>query len=92
MIFFRLLLRKKSAVGGVCLHRADAHGFALQQLNRNCCGFAASGAWVLDAVNQEFGRDTLHSAAEGVAKRWAMRAGMRSPRYTTQWDELPVVS
>ena len=47
---------------------------------------------VMDAVNQEFGRDTLHSAAEGVAKRWAMRAGMRSPRYTTQWDELPVVS
>ena len=47
---------------------------------------------VMDAINQEFGRDTLHSAAEGVAKRWAMRAGMRSPRYTTQWDELPVVS
>ena len=47
---------------------------------------------VMDAINQEFGRDTLHSAAEGVAKRWAMRAKMRSPRYTTQWDELPVVS
>ena len=47
---------------------------------------------VMDAINQEFGRDTLHSAAEGVAKRWAMRAEMRSPRYTTQWDELPVVS
>ena len=47
---------------------------------------------VMDAINQEFGRDTLYSAAEGVAKRWAMRAGMRSPRYTTQWDELPVVS
>ena len=47
---------------------------------------------VMDAINQEFGRDTLRSAAEGVEKRWAMRAGMRSPRYTTQWDELPVVS
>lgn len=38
---------------------------------------------VMDAINQEFGRDTLHSAAEGVAKRWAMRAGVRSPLHDT---------
>ena len=30
----------------------------------------------MDAINQDFGRDTVYSAAEGVAKRWAMRAGM----------------
>jgi len=27
----------------------------------------------------------------GVTHRWAMRADYRSPRYTTSWDELPVV-
>ncbi len=23
--------------------------------------------------------------------RWAMRAGFRSPRYTTRWEEIPLV-
>ena len=46
----------------------------------------------MDAVNREFGRGTLRSGASGVAQRWAMRADNRSPRYTTRWDELPVVS
>ena len=45
----------------------------------------------MDAINREFGRDTLRSGVTGVAQRWAMRAGNRSPRYTTRWDELPVV-
>lgn len=47
---------------------------------------------VMDAVNREFGRDTLRSGASGVAQRWAMRSENRSPRYTTRWDELPVAS
>lgn len=47
---------------------------------------------VMDAVNREFGRDALRSGASGVAQRWAMRSGNRSPRYTTRWDELPVAS
>ena len=47
---------------------------------------------VMDAVNQEFGRDALRSGASGVAQRWAMRSENRSPRYTTRWDELPVVT
>ncbi len=45
----------------------------------------------MDAINREFGRDTLRSAAIGMQKRWAMRAGNRSPGYTTRWEELPVV-
>ncbi len=46
---------------------------------------------VLDAINKEWGQGTLRSGAAGVTKRWAMRSENRSPRYTTQWDELPVV-
>ena len=45
---------------------------------------------VLDAINNEWGQGTLRVAAAGVTKRWAMRSDNRSPRYTTQWDELPV--
>lgn len=46
----------------------------------------------MDAINREFGWSTLRSAASGVKHRWAMCAENRSPRYTTRWDELPIVS
>ena len=46
----------------------------------------------MDAINREFGRGTLRSGASGVVQRWAMRTENRSPRYTTRWDELPVVT
>lgn len=46
----------------------------------------------LDAINHQYGRDTLRTAASGIARTWSMRAAHRSPRYTTRWDELPTVS
>ncbi|HRK37290.1 MAG TPA: Y-family DNA polymerase [Burkholderiaceae bacterium] len=44
----------------------------------------------VDAVNRVWGRGTLRTGTTGITKRWAMRSENRSPRYTTQWDELPV--
>ena len=44
----------------------------------------------MDAINAEFGRDTVRTGASGTDKRWAMRSENRSPRFTTRWDELPV--
>lgn len=29
----------------------------------------------MDAVNREFGRNTLHAAVSGIANHWAMRSG-----------------
>jgi DNA polymerase V len=48
---------------------------------------------VLDAVNREFGRGALRVAAAGTsaAPRWQGKAEHRSPRYTTDWSELPQV-
>jgi DNA polymerase V len=43
---------------------------------------------VLDRINDNHGPDTLFIGAQGVAREWKMRCGSRSPRYTTQWDEL----
>lgn len=43
----------------------------------------------LDALNERFGRDTVHLASAGINHRWAMRAENKSPCYTTRWDELP---
>jgi DNA polymerase V len=45
----------------------------------------------LDAVNARFGRDTLAIASAGTTRNWSARANLITPRYTTRWDELPVV-
>jgi DNA polymerase V len=46
---------------------------------------------VMDAINVEFGRDTIRASASGTQQRWSARCDNRSPRYTTRWDELPKV-
>lgn len=46
---------------------------------------------VLDMINRDYGHGTVRSGASGFTQRWAMRNENRSPRYTTRWDELPVV-
>lgn len=43
----------------------------------------------LDALNQRFGRDSVHLGSAGLAPRWAMRSENETPCYTTRWDELP---
>jgi DNA polymerase V len=45
----------------------------------------------LDEVNRKFGRHTLYLAAEGCSKQWATKQQLKSPNYTTQWHELPVI-
>lgn len=45
----------------------------------------------MDAINGRWGRGTMRVAAEGVDKAWRMKRGKLSPRYTTEWSELPAV-
>lgn len=45
---------------------------------------------VMDRINATYGRGTLHSASEGIKKDWSMKREMKSPAYTTRWDQLPV--
>ncbi len=47
----------------------------------------------VDACNRRFGRGSVVSASAGQekARAWATKFEMRSPRYTTRLDELPVV-
>jgi len=42
----------------------------------------------VDGINARMGRGTIGFAATGMQQPWRMRAGMRSPRYTTRWEEL----
>ncbi|HTY08678.1 MAG TPA: Y-family DNA polymerase [Candidatus Edwardsbacteria bacterium] len=44
----------------------------------------------LDAVNARWGRGALKYAAAGVERPWKMRQLKLSPRFTTQWEDLPV--
>lgn len=47
----------------------------------------------VDAVNDRYGQGTLRVASAGVQvkkREWEMRQELRTPRYTTRWDELPV--
>ncbi len=50
-----------------------------------------------DRLNDRFGRNTVHMASAGITNKrtdqraWAMKQERMTPRYTTRWDEMPVV-
>lgn len=46
---------------------------------------------VMDEINRKMGKGSLTIAAAGVRPLWAMRRESKSPDYTTDWAELPVV-
>jgi DNA polymerase V len=46
---------------------------------------------VIDSLNRRYGSGTIRFASEGMRQDWKMRSDLRSPRYTTRWDELLVV-
>jgi len=45
----------------------------------------------LDQINRRWGRDALRYASSGLQREWSMKQSWRSPAYTTNWKELPVV-
>lgn len=48
----------------------------------------------MDALNQRFGKGTVHVASTGGVARnhvWTMRQERRTPHYTTRWSDLAVV-
>jgi DNA polymerase V len=45
----------------------------------------------VDAINRRYGKTTIHYAAENLSAAWEPKHNFRSPRYTTNWSELPIV-
>ena len=43
---------------------------------------------LLDRANNKFGYDVLQFAAEGTKRTWQTQRNLRSPCYTTRWNEL----
>lgn len=46
---------------------------------------------VMDRINNRYGRETIQLASSGIGKKWQMKADYKSPSYTTDWNQLPVV-
>ena len=47
----------------------------------------------LDGINARYGKGTVHVASTGhtaSSKDWGMRQDRRTPRYTTNWLEIPL--
>lgn len=42
----------------------------------------------IDGLNYVWGRDTIKFASSGIKQEWKMKMDYRSPRYTTNWNEL----
>jgi len=47
---------------------------------------------VVDIINHWWGQNTIFFGAQGIGRTWKMRQERRSPRYTTCWGEIAVVS
>lgn len=55
-------------------------------------GRAQQVSAAMDAVNRKFGRGTVRLAVQGTDKAfWHPKVEKRTPRYTTQWKDLPKV-
>jgi DNA polymerase V len=49
-------------------------------------------AETVDALNDKYGKNALFYGAMGCEPEWKMRSESRTPRYTTSWDELPIIN
>nr|WP_317623805.1 Y-family DNA polymerase [Acidovorax sp. SUPP3334]BDH38371.1 Y-family DNA polymerase [Acidovorax sp. SUPP3334] len=48
----------------------------------------------MDCLNERYGKGTVQSGSVGTAKQgkgWTMRQERRTPNYTTEWAQIPVV-
>ena len=46
---------------------------------------------MIDNVNFAMRNDVLKFAASGTTRDWKMRQELRSPRYTSRWNEIKTV-
>ena len=63
----------------------------------NLAGCAPPWRYHADVLNRRFGRDSVRVGSATLAshdadvRSWATKQERRSPRFTTCWDEMPVV-
>jgi DNA polymerase V len=68
--------------------QADLLGYVnLEQDKRSQSRLAA-----VDHITDRFGKGRIGYAAEKLSAKWQPKKQLRSPRYTTDWNELPVAT
>lgn len=76
---------------GVILEDLIAEGLAPKDLFSHTGHKDARLSAALDAVNDRFGKKTLVVGSEGMSRKaFETKFEMRSPRYTTRIDEMPI--
>ncbi|QNU63659.1 DUF4113 domain-containing protein [Vreelandella titanicae] len=45
----------------------------------------------IDKLNRELGKGTVQMGLPCKGSAWSLRSERRTPRYTTQWNELLIV-
>jgi DNA polymerase V len=77
---------------GVMLFDLGPEGGGMKSLFGSAASPRAAALTVAcDRLNQRLGRGAIRYGAEGITGRWQTRRQFSSPRYTTCWDEIPVV-
>ena len=45
----------------------------------------------LDNINNKYSKGTIKLASEGIHKAWVMKRDLKSPNYTGDWKQIPVI-
>ena len=45
----------------------------------------------LESINSRYGTESAFLAAQGIDRSWDMKRQRRTPRYTTNWNEIPAI-
>lgn len=74
---------------GVTLdHLAPAETLTMRLWNNESYERMRALLKTIDAINTQFGRDTVRDGLYERDGKWRTRFGKRSPRYPTPWDEI----
>jgi hypothetical protein len=46
----------------------------------------------VDRLNSQYGRNVVGSGTVGVGARWNMQQNMKSPSFTTNFNEIPLAA
>lgn len=88
-IFLPGFLYKKAGVILQNISPKDKQQFSLFTVTDNQAQTRVMEAF--DSLNKRYGQDTLRLASAGTVTTWAAKSGNKTPRYTTDWNELPTV-
>lgn len=52
--------------------------------------YSSSRMQAIDTINHRWGKRTIRFAAEDLGSNWQPKHKLRSPRYVSKWNELPI--